>query len=51
MPWRYWNIGPQEDYKIPASILGEQNEIIIFDEDGLPPDKVTIHTCKNRADK
>ena len=41
---RYWNIGPQEDYKIPASLLKEQNEIVIFDEEGLAPDHVVIHS-------
>ncbi|MEA1011115.1 beta-galactosidase [Bacillus cereus] len=41
---RYWNIGPQEDYKIPASLLKEQNEIVIFDEEGFAPDHVVIHS-------
>jgi len=41
---RYWNIGPQEDYKIPASILKEQNEIVIFDEEGKKPAQVVIHS-------
>lgn len=39
---RYWNIGPQEEYKIPASLLEEQNEIVIFDEEGVNPDQVII---------
>jgi hypothetical protein len=43
---RYWNIGPQEDYKIPASILRERNELIIFDEEGFLPDKVAIIPLK-----
>ena len=34
---RYWQIGPQEEYKIPASILKQENELIIFDEEGCPP--------------
>jgi beta-galactosidase len=41
---RYWNIGPQEEYKIPASFLKEHNEIVIFDEEGLKPDQVVIHS-------
>ncbi|MEY2193529.1 beta-galactosidase [Neobacillus sp. BF23-41] len=40
---RYWNIGPQEEYKIPASFLKEHNEIVIFDEEGLKPDQVFIN--------
>ncbi|MFZ7946197.1 beta-galactosidase [Neobacillus sp. 19] len=40
---RYWNIGPQEDYKIPASLLAEENELVIFDEDGVTPADVVIH--------
>ncbi|WP_163100144.1 beta-galactosidase [Peribacillus alkalitolerans] len=41
---RYWNIGPQEEYKIPASLLKEHNEVVIFDEEGLSPDHVVIHS-------
>lgn len=41
---RFWNIGPQEDYKIPASLLAKQNEIVIFDEEGLMPNDVVIHS-------
>ncbi|MEH7014233.1 beta-galactosidase [Neobacillus niacini] len=41
---RYWNIGPQEEYKIPASLLTKQNEIVIFDEEGLNPEHVVIHS-------
>lgn len=29
---RYWEIGPQKSLYIPASILKEENEIIVFDE-------------------
>lgn len=39
---RYWNIGPQEEFKIPASLLKEQNELIIFDEKGSSPNQVMI---------
>lgn len=31
---RYWQIGPQEDYKLPVSWLAEQNELLIFAEEG-----------------
>ncbi|MDN3018461.1 beta-galactosidase [Paenibacillus sp. BSR1-1] len=40
---RYWQIGPQEEYKIPASILKQENELIIFDEEGCLP-QVKIET-------
>lgn len=43
---RYWNIGPQEEYKIPASLLEEQNEIVIFDEEGVNPDQVIISSYR-----
>lgn len=39
---RYWNIGPQEEYKIPVSLLAAQNEIVVFDEEGLNPDHVVV---------
>ncbi|MDQ1004409.1 beta-galactosidase [Neobacillus niacini] len=41
---RYWQIGPQEEYKIPASILYQENELIIFDEEGCSPLQVKIET-------
>ena len=34
---RYWQIGPQEFYKVPAAWLQAENELLIFEEeDGLP---------------
>lgn len=39
---RYWNIGPQEDYKIPLSWLQEHNELEIFDEEGRDPSAVKL---------
>jgi hypothetical protein len=39
---RYWQIGPQEEYKIPVSLLKEYNELIFFDEEGCSPLNVTI---------
>jgi hypothetical protein len=29
---RYWQIGPQEHYKLPASWLADDNEILVLDE-------------------
>lgn len=31
---RFWQIGPQEDYKLPVSWLGDENELLIFAEAG-----------------
>jgi beta-galactosidase len=31
---RFWQVGPQEDYKLPVSWLAEQNELLIFAEEG-----------------
>jgi beta-galactosidase len=40
---RYWQIGPQEDYKIPLAWLKEQgNELIVFDEEGRNPAAVRL---------
>lgn len=39
---RFWQIGPQEDYKIPRSWLKDLNELVIFDEEGRSPDKVRL---------
>jgi hypothetical protein len=34
---RYWQIGPQEFYKVPAAWLQAENELLIFEEEvGLP---------------
>ncbi|WP_258166251.1 beta-galactosidase [Paenibacillus sp. PCH8] len=37
---RYWQIGPQEDYKIPMAWLKEENELLLFDEEGRTPERV-----------
>jgi hypothetical protein len=34
---RYWQIGPQEFYKVPAAWLAADNELLIFEEDGRQP--------------
>ncbi|MFD0588713.1 beta-galactosidase [Paenibacillus sp. GCM10027627] len=39
---RYWGIGPQQFYKIPADILKEKNELLIFDELGNVPHQVKL---------
>ncbi|QOS80536.1 beta-galactosidase [Paenibacillus sp. JNUCC31] len=39
---RYWQIGPQEDYKIPVSWLQEENELLLFDEEGRAPERVRL---------
>ena len=33
---RYWQIGPQECYKLPVSWLRADNQLAIFDEAGRP---------------
>jgi len=39
---RYWQIGPQEDYKLPIAWLKEKNTLVLFDEEGRAPDKVRL---------
>lgn len=40
---RYWQIGPQEDYKVPLAWLKETgNELVLFDEEGRSPDSVRL---------
>ncbi|MDQ0112214.1 beta-galactosidase [Paenibacillus harenae] len=40
---RYWQIGPQEDYKVPMAWLKETgNELILFDEEGRRPESVRL---------
>ena len=39
---RYWQIGPQEDYKLPLAWLKDVNELILFDEEGRLPEKVKL---------
>jgi beta-galactosidase len=31
---RYWQIGPQEGYKLPLSWLADQNDLLILAEEG-----------------
>lgn len=37
---RYWQIGPQEDYKVPIEWLVQDNELLIFDEEGCSPEHI-----------
>lgn len=39
---RYWSIGPQLSLYLPASILREENEIIVFDEYTVKEPKLSI---------
>lgn len=39
---RYWQVGPQEDYKIPMAWLQDRNELVLFDESGAIPSKVRL---------
>ena len=42
---RYWEIGPQKTLYIPASLLKKgENEIIVFESDGLKGDAVIEFT-------
>ncbi|HEU5098564.1 MAG TPA: beta-galactosidase [Roseiflexaceae bacterium] len=41
---RYWQIGPQECYKLPAAWLRADNDLVLFDEEGARPDGVWIST-------
>lgn len=38
---RYWAIGPQEYYKVPLAVLCEENEILLFDEEGRSPHQIS----------
>ncbi len=39
---RYWQIGPQEDYKVPMAWLKDKNELVLFDEEGRSPKRVQL---------
>ncbi|SEF84584.1 beta-galactosidase [Paenibacillus sp. UNC499MF] len=39
---RYWQIGPQESYKIPVSLLKKRNEVLLYDEEGCHPEGVRL---------
>ena len=39
---RYWQIGPQEFYKVPTSWLLAENELLIFEEENGSPQEVRL---------
>lgn len=39
---RYWNIGPQEWYYLPECYLAEDNELVLFEENGNPPQQCKL---------
>jgi hypothetical protein len=39
---RFWQIGPQEFYKLPASWLAAENELLLLDEQGHEPKQVRL---------
>ncbi len=39
---RFWTVGPQEHYYLPACWLKEENELMIFEEGGLIPAKSSL---------
>ncbi|MCU0493511.1 MAG: beta-galactosidase [Chloroflexaceae bacterium] len=39
---RYWHVGPQESYKLPVSWLQDENELLIFDEEGGSPQGLAL---------
>jgi len=39
---RYWQIGPQEFYKVPTSWLQSDNELLIFEEENGTPQEVRL---------
>ena len=39
---RYWQIGPQESYKVPAAWLQAENELLIFEEEDGAPEECRI---------
>lgn len=49
---RYWDIGPQKTLYIPSSILKQgQNEIVVFESDGIKGKKEVYFTDKHNIGK
>jgi hypothetical protein len=44
---RFWNIGPQQRYYLPSCWLKEQNELIVFEEQGNSPTGSKLEFCSN----
>jgi beta-galactosidase len=40
---RYWQIGPQEFYKVPAAWLQAENELLVFEEEDGSPQATELH--------
>lgn len=38
---RYWEIGPYPTYYIPGDVLKARNTLLVFDETGVGPDRMT----------
>jgi hypothetical protein len=45
---RYWAIGPQLGLYIPESWMREENELVIFEEEGRTPEGVAITDTRTR---
>lgn len=41
---RYWQVGPQEAYKLPVSWLRDDNELLILDEESADPREAWVAT-------
>lgn len=39
---RYWTVGPQHSLYLPEPWIQEQNQLVILDEEGKPPDRVYL---------
>jgi hypothetical protein len=42
---RYWSIGPQQRYYLPACWLDEENELVLFEETGVAPTGGKLEFC------
>ncbi len=42
---RHWNVGPQEKYFLPECWLKDENELLIFDEQGAIPSRSSLCFC------
>ncbi|MCS6844333.1 MAG: beta-galactosidase [Caldilineales bacterium] len=42
---RYWQVGPQEAYKLPGSWLQGENDLLLLDEVGVSPGEVVIEAA------
>jgi beta-galactosidase len=44
---RFWSIGPQHDYYLPSCWMEDENELVLFDEEGNSPSrsKLVVRPC------